>query len=69
MTNYLVKRLRDQSLDGSGKVSVDNDLMDAADCIERLEAALREIIENEYQFKMHWAADVARTALGEKTND
>jgi predicted site-specific integrase-resolvase len=40
---------------------------DAADRIERLERALHRIEENEDQFSMQWAAEIARAALeGEK---
>jgi hypothetical protein len=39
---------------------------EAADEIERLRAALQRIVENEDQFSMAWAADIARAALGEK---
>ena len=38
----------------------------AADEIERLRAALQRIVENEDQFSMAWAAEIARAALGEK---
>ena len=37
-------------------------------CLQ-LEKALREIISEEEQFNIHWAADVARAALGEKKDD
>ena len=32
----------------------------------RLREALQRIVENEDQFSMAWAADIARAALGEK---
>jgi predicted nucleic acid-binding Zn-ribbon protein len=40
---------------------------DAADRIERLERALHRIEENEDQFSMQWAAEIARAALEGKT--
>lgn len=39
---------------------------EAADEIEKLRAALQRIVENEDQFSMTWAAEIARAALGEK---
>lgn len=38
----------------------------AADEIEKLRAALQRIVENEDQFSMAWAAEIARAALEEK---
>ena len=41
-------------------------LEDAQDEIKKLRAALQRIVENEDQFSMAWAAEIARAALGEK---
>jgi hypothetical protein len=37
--------------------------------IDRLRAALGKIVENEDQYSMVWAAEIARAALGEATDD
>ena len=43
---------------------------EAADEIERLRAAIGKIVENEDQYSMGWAAEIARAALaGEKKDD
>ena len=66
----IVARLRQLGqwrVDGTKSSPIYNN---SADRIEALEAALREIIENEDQYSMGWAAKIARAALeGEKTND
>jgi hypothetical protein len=71
MTNDLVKRLRDHSLDGTGRISADVDLMEAADRIEQLEQALREIADPDSWEGMDWVGDgsprwIARAAIGEE---
>jgi hypothetical protein len=71
MTNDLVKRLRDHSLDGTGRISADVDLMEAADRIEQLEQALREIADPESWEGMDWVSYgvpklIARAALEKK---
>ena len=59
MSDDLVKRLR-ATTDGA---TVNPDGPEAADRIAELEAVLERIIENEDQFRMAWAAEIARAAL------
>jgi hypothetical protein len=70
MTDDLVKRLRLQS-DTSLMRLPENHIYvsheEAADRIEQLERALHRIEENEDQFSMQWAAEIARAALEGKT--
>ena len=49
-------------------IQVENEKLRAkqADRIAELEAVLERIIENEDQFRMAWAAEIARAALGKK---
>jgi hypothetical protein len=66
MTNDLVKRLRDHSLDGTGRISADVDLMEAADRIEQLEAVLLLIANTDPAGDQHWPGRIARAALEKK---
>jgi prefoldin subunit 5 len=64
MTDDLVKRLRDNMNNVDAYEShISNAISEAADRIEQLEAALREIAEGEVSSRMFWATDVARAAL------
>ena len=59
MSDDLVKRLRKNVMCGDAVIE------DAADRIEKLETALREII-NKDSFSMDWAIRTARDALDAK---
>ena len=67
----LVKRLRSKNCCDATKCNCD----EAADRIEQLEAALREIsnldgyIDDGKQFHFGYFGNIARTALGEKKDD
>ena len=52
-------------------IQVENEKLRAkqADRIAELEAVLERIIENEDQFRMAWAAEIARAALEGGKND
>jgi hypothetical protein len=60
----IVERLRADL--ASGLSASLGDTKEAADEIEKLREALQRIVENEDQFSMAWAAEIARAVLGEK---
>ncbi len=71
MTDDLVKRLRDLVGQHIGDADIDDELSDAADRIEALEAALREIAQPQCNGAagpdLHTCIVIARAALeGEK---
>jgi hypothetical protein len=76
LTDDLVKRLRDAWTEDGVSNEIDEDvLLIAADRIEELEAALREIadgardVDKSYISLFHELQFEARAALGEKKND
>jgi hypothetical protein len=62
----IVKVLRGKYALDYDEKTLDQFCNEAADEIEKLRAALQRIVENEDQFSMAWAAEIARAALGEK---
>ena len=62
MADDRVKRLRDLVGQHIGDADIDDELSDAADHIEKLEAALREIAYTEPEDK-YWPGRIARKAL------
>ena len=62
----IVKVLRGKHALDYDEKTLDQFCNEAADEIEKLRAALQRIVENEDQFSMAWAAEIARAALGEK---
>ena len=62
----IVKVLRGKYALDYNEKTLDQFCNEAADEIEKLRAALQRIVENEDQFSMAWAAEIARAALGEK---
>ena len=70
MTDDLVERLRRNATyrDKDWQcIARPSELNEAADRIEMLEKALVRIVEDEDQFSMQWAAEIARTALKGET--
>lgn len=61
-----VKRLRNLVGQHIGDADIDDELSDAADCIEALEAALRQIAETPDHYTLHMVRTHARVALGER---
>ena len=67
MGDDLVKRLREEDI---YDFDAANELCnEAADRIEQLEEALREIADIDYRGNAHPSASIARAALGEKKDD